>query len=55
MAAHRVPYVASVSLAHLDDAMRKLRYAIKARGFRFLHFPATSRRVTTFRLHSSDA
>jgi pyruvate ferredoxin oxidoreductase beta subunit/2-oxoisovalerate ferredoxin oxidoreductase beta subunit len=37
MAAHRVPYAASVSLAHLEDAMRKLRYAIDAVGFRFLH------------------
>lgn len=37
MAAHRVPYAATVSLAHLDDAMRKLRYAVSAKGFRFLH------------------
>ncbi|MEW6071193.1 MAG: thiamine pyrophosphate-dependent enzyme [Planctomycetota bacterium] len=37
MAAHRVPYAASVSLAHLDDTMRKLRYALDRRGFRFLH------------------
>lgn len=37
MAAHKVPYTASVSIAHLDDAMRKLRYAVDARGFRFLH------------------
>jgi len=37
MAAHRIPYAATLSLAHLDDAMRKLRYAIDAKGFRFLH------------------
>lgn len=37
LAAHRVPYAATVSMAHLDDAMRKLRYALDAKGFRFLH------------------
>jgi len=37
MAAHRIPYAATLSLAHLDDAMRKLRYAIDAKGFRFVH------------------
>ncbi len=37
MAAHRTPYAASVSLAHPDDLMRKLRTALGARGFRFLH------------------
>lgn len=37
MAAHRVPYAASVSLAHADDSMRKLTGALDARGFRFLH------------------
>jgi len=37
MAAHRIPYVASVSLAHPEDALRKFRYALDARGFRFLH------------------
>ncbi len=37
MAAHRVPYAATVSLAHLDDAMRKLRFALDQKGFRFLH------------------
>jgi pyruvate ferredoxin oxidoreductase beta subunit/2-oxoisovalerate ferredoxin oxidoreductase beta subunit len=37
LAAHRAPYVATVSMAHLDDAMRKLKYAISAKGFRFLH------------------
>ncbi|MHC4895650.1 MAG: thiamine pyrophosphate-dependent enzyme [Planctomycetota bacterium] len=37
MAAHRIPYVASVSLAHLEDALRKMRYALDLPGFRFLH------------------
>jgi pyruvate ferredoxin oxidoreductase beta subunit/2-oxoisovalerate ferredoxin oxidoreductase beta subunit len=35
MAAHRVPYAASISLAHPAD--RKMRHALDARGFRFLH------------------
>jgi pyruvate ferredoxin oxidoreductase beta subunit/2-oxoisovalerate ferredoxin oxidoreductase beta subunit len=37
MAAHRIPYAASVSLAHVDDMMRKLRRALDTRGFRFIH------------------
>ncbi len=37
MAAHRVPYAASVSLAHPEDTLRKMRYALDAEGFRFLH------------------
>jgi len=37
MAAHRIPYAASVSLAHVDDMMRKFRRALDTRGFRFLH------------------
>jgi pyruvate ferredoxin oxidoreductase beta subunit len=37
MAAHRIPYTASISLAHADDTMRKLRQALDLRGFRFLH------------------
>jgi pyruvate ferredoxin oxidoreductase beta subunit/2-oxoisovalerate ferredoxin oxidoreductase beta subunit len=37
MASHRAPYVASMSIAHTDDMMRKLRRALDARGFRFLH------------------
>ena len=37
MAAHRIPYTASVSLAHPEDMMRKLRHGLDARGFRFLH------------------
>jgi pyruvate/2-oxoacid:ferredoxin oxidoreductase beta subunit len=37
VAAHRVPYAASVSLAHPEDLMRKLRHALDTSGFRFLH------------------
>jgi pyruvate ferredoxin oxidoreductase beta subunit/2-oxoisovalerate ferredoxin oxidoreductase beta subunit len=37
MAAHGVPYVATVSLAHPEDALRKLKKAVHLRGFRFLH------------------
>ncbi|HUL60906.1 MAG TPA: thiamine pyrophosphate-dependent enzyme [Anaeromyxobacteraceae bacterium] len=37
LAAHRIPYAASVSLAHPQDALRKMRRALDARGFRFLH------------------
>ena len=37
MAAHRVPYAATLSLAHPDDAMRKLRMALEMPGFRFVH------------------
>ncbi len=36
MAAHRIPYAASVSLAHADDTLRKLRRALDLPGFRFL-------------------
>ncbi|WP_136413909.1 thiamine pyrophosphate-dependent enzyme [Herbaspirillum sp. ST 5-3] len=37
MAAHRIPYAASISLAHADDTLRKLRHALDLKGFRFLH------------------
>ncbi len=37
LAAHRVPYAASVSLAHPEDAHAKLRRALDLHGFRFLH------------------
>ncbi len=37
MAAHAIPYAATVSLAHPDDTMRKLRLALDVHGFRFLH------------------
>ena len=36
MAAHRVPYAATLSLAHRDDFLRKLKTARQLRGFRFL-------------------
>jgi pyruvate ferredoxin oxidoreductase beta subunit/2-oxoisovalerate ferredoxin oxidoreductase beta subunit len=37
MAAHRIPYAATVSLAHPEDAVRKMRRALDVEGFRFLH------------------
>ncbi len=37
MAAHRIPYAATLSLAHIDDTLRKLQFALDAKGFRFLH------------------
>jgi pyruvate/2-oxoacid:ferredoxin oxidoreductase beta subunit len=37
MAAHRVRYAASLSIAHPQDAVRKLRRALDTCGFRFLH------------------
>ena len=37
MAAHRIPYAASISLAHAEDAHQKLTEAIALRGFRFVH------------------
>jgi pyruvate ferredoxin oxidoreductase beta subunit/2-oxoisovalerate ferredoxin oxidoreductase beta subunit len=37
LAAHRIPYAASISLAHAEDTLRKLRYALDQKGFRFLH------------------
>ena len=40
MAAHRIPYVATLSLAHPEDTLRKLRLALDMRGFRFLHMLA---------------
>lgn len=36
MAAHRIPYAATLSIAHRDDFMRKLRTALETKGFRFL-------------------
>jgi pyruvate/2-oxoacid:ferredoxin oxidoreductase beta subunit len=36
MAAHSIPYAATVSIAHPEDAGRKMRRAIDERGFRFL-------------------
>ena len=40
LAAHRIPYVASVSLADPEDTLRKMRFALDCRGFRFLHILA---------------
>ncbi len=37
MAAHRVRYAASMSIAHPQDATRKIRRALDTAGFRFLH------------------
>jgi len=37
LAAHRIPYTASVSMAHPEDARRKMEKALVMRGFRFLH------------------
>jgi pyruvate/2-oxoacid:ferredoxin oxidoreductase beta subunit len=37
MAAHRIPYAASISMAHPEDMIRKLRLALDLEGFRFLH------------------
>ena len=37
MAAHRIPYAATISLAHPEDTLRKMRHALALRGFRFLH------------------
>ncbi len=41
MAAHRVPYAATLSIAHPDDFRDKIRTALGIRGFRFflLHAP----------------
>ncbi|MFO1078601.1 MAG: thiamine pyrophosphate-dependent enzyme [Planctomycetota bacterium] len=37
MAAHGIPFATSVSLAHPEDALRKLREAVGLGGFRFVH------------------
>jgi len=37
MAAHRIPYAASLSLAHSEDAHKKFTHAVTQKGFRFLH------------------
>jgi pyruvate ferredoxin oxidoreductase beta subunit/2-oxoisovalerate ferredoxin oxidoreductase beta subunit len=36
MAAHRIPYAATLSVAHREDFLRKIRRAREMRGFRFL-------------------
>ncbi len=40
MAAHRIPYTASIDLSNPTDTIRKIRTAIKTEGFRFLHMLA---------------
>ncbi len=37
MAAHGIPYAATISLAHPEDAVAKIAHALDVRGFRFLH------------------
>jgi pyruvate ferredoxin oxidoreductase beta subunit/2-oxoisovalerate ferredoxin oxidoreductase beta subunit len=36
MAAHRIPYAATLSIGHREDFLRKIRYARSVKGFRFL-------------------
>ncbi|MBL1217599.1 MAG: pyruvate synthase subunit beta [Planctomycetes bacterium] len=36
MAAHRIPYAATLSIAHPEDFKRKLKHALSISGFRFL-------------------
>lgn len=36
IAAHRIPYAATISLAHPDDALRKMSQSLAMKGFRFL-------------------
>ncbi|MCC7140305.1 MAG: pyruvate synthase subunit beta [Planctomycetes bacterium] len=38
MAAHRIPYFATVSISHPEDFVRKLETAKSMRGFRLLHY-----------------
>lgn len=40
VAAHRVPYAATLSLAHPEDFVRKVKKAATIRGFKFLHILA---------------
>ncbi|MDF1564425.1 MAG: thiamine pyrophosphate-dependent enzyme [Deltaproteobacteria bacterium] len=37
MAAHGIPYVATMSMAHPEDLFHKMRRALDMKGFRFLH------------------
>jgi len=37
IAAHRVPYVATASLAYMADFKRKLEKAKQMKGFRYIH------------------
>ena len=36
MTAHRIPYAATMSIAHPDDVARKIKTALSIKGFRFL-------------------
>jgi pyruvate/2-oxoacid:ferredoxin oxidoreductase beta subunit len=36
MAAHRIPYAATLSVAHPEDFRRKVRHALRTKGLRFL-------------------
>lgn len=36
MAAHRIPYAATLSIGHREDFLRKVKYARSVEGFRFL-------------------
>ena len=36
MAGHRIPYAATLSIAHREDFLRKVRFARQTKGFRFL-------------------
>ena len=37
MAAHRIPYIATVSIAYPEDFVRKIRKAKETRGFKFIY------------------
>jgi pyruvate/2-oxoacid:ferredoxin oxidoreductase beta subunit len=37
MAAHRIPYAATVSMAYIDDLVDKIKKAKETKGFRFIH------------------
>ncbi len=37
LAAHRIPYAATATIAYPDDLMEKVRYAASVKGTRFLH------------------
>jgi pyruvate/2-oxoacid:ferredoxin oxidoreductase beta subunit len=37
LVAHRIPYAATLSLAHRDDFIRKIEKAKRIKGFKFLH------------------
>jgi pyruvate/2-oxoacid:ferredoxin oxidoreductase beta subunit len=37
MAAHRIPYVATASIAYPNDLVGKLQYAAGIKGFRYIH------------------